>query len=104
LAHLAAHGRREFAIRLAIGSSSVRLLVDMGQRPLRTVAAGALLGAIAAFVALPLLDRMWLTNVSIRMHHSALALAIIFMVAVTAACYPASLALRADPGSLLRNQ
>ena len=104
VAHAVTQQRREIGIRMALGARSTDVLSMIVSHVLTTIAAGLVVGLIAA-VALTRVTRSLLFEVS-ALDPSAFAIGTAVMAAVglVAALVPASRATRVDPTTALRSE
>lgn len=103
MSYLVAQRTREIGIRLALGAAKpdiLRLVVGNGAR---LIAAGVLIGTAAAF-ALQRLVASLLFGVATADAASAIAIAILALVALLACYVPAARATRVDPLNALRSE
>lgn len=103
--------QHEFAVRTAIGAARWRLVRQYLTESLVIAAAGAALGAAAAWYGTPLLlpffrDPNWFTGMSVQPDRTIFLITGAFAILTTLLCgiLPARRAGRSDPGALLRTR
>jgi ABC-type antimicrobial peptide transport system permease subunit len=102
VSYLVTQRTAEIGVRLALGGSGARVVRLVVGDAVRMAAAGAFVGMVLAMAGAPLVQSM-LFETSAREPASALAaVAILLVVAVGAAAYPAWRASRVSPMTVLR--
>jgi len=103
ISFIAASRTREFAIRVAVGADSRRVLRLMVFKGFRLTAIGLVLGLFITFAAAPLLQNL---PISVRRPDALTTVPLalfVTVVALTACLWPALRAARVDPMTTLRN-
>ena len=101
-AHAVSRRRREWAVRLALGAEPRDVVRHIVLRTLRTVATGALIGLVLAFIVGNLVsDALFLTSATEPLL-VVLTLIVVIVTAALAAYGPARRATRNSPSTLLR--
>jgi predicted permease len=96
--------RREFGIRLALGSEPRRLFRDALALPMRLVAAGLVSGLVVAVLLVRALGSQVFGLKSADATAYLAAAALVFLVSLGAAWFPARRAMRTDPLAALREE
>ncbi|HUR22070.1 MAG TPA: FtsX-like permease family protein, partial [Vicinamibacterales bacterium] len=99
---LAAQRRREFGIRLALGSQPRQLFQGAMSRAMRLVAIGLVIGATVAALTVRALGSRVFGLSSAGLGAYATAVSIVIAVSIAAAWIPARRAMRTDPLTALR--
>ncbi|MEZ5316382.1 MAG: ADOP family duplicated permease [Vicinamibacterales bacterium] len=104
MSFVAARRRREFGIRLALGSPPRRIFREALGRALRLVGAGLVTGLAASALLVRALGSLVFGLASADLRAYALALALVLVVALVAVWLPARRAMRVDPLVALRTE
>jgi hypothetical protein len=104
MAYVAAARTPEVRIRMVPGASASRIRRDMLQRALAIVGTGALAGAIASAITMPLLTTMPAGVSPFDPVSFAGAAGILMLVGLTATCVPVHRTSRVDPVRAIRHR